>query len=295
MRKTLILLIGIILLGFSSPVEAATISYKKLDNIYFNLNVNGVHSSNYVTMFYLDNRLAYCIEPGAEINTREYDSNTNWANTNIDIDTQKEIEKIGYYGYEYTNHQTPKFYIATQELIWQKLKNVEIYFTTGPNGSGTIIDTSKEKQEILDLISKHEKTPSFANSIITKKKGETLVLEDQNKVLNDFSLSESKFHKVNKEDNKLNITFSDSINEETLILTRNNYYNDLLLVYTKPGSQSLASLRISNSDEYFLTLKSEDIPVPQKEIVKVPSTGDSPKITHFKILKFQRYDLTHFI
>jgi len=196
----------------------------------------------------------------------------------------------------------------------------ERFFLTNPNGSLRRLsqtDIEQHLDSVADIVSfasifvsplldirsmeqifkriKSKPGRILVADLTKAKKGETLVLEDQNKVLNDFSLSESKFHKVNKEDNKLNITFSDSINEETLILTRNNYYNDLLLVYTKPGSQSLASLRISNSDEYFLTLKSEDIPVPQKEIVKVPSTGDSPKITHFKILKFESYDLTHFI
>ena len=45
-------------------VRADNISYKRLDNIYYNLTVNGKFESNHVTMFYLADRLAYCIEPG---------------------------------------------------------------------------------------------------------------------------------------------------------------------------------------------------------------------------------------
>lgn len=70
MKKLFVFTLGILFFGlFTSGAKAETISYQRLDNIYFNLNVNGNVSSNYVTMFYLDGRLAYCIEPGAAINT----------------------------------------------------------------------------------------------------------------------------------------------------------------------------------------------------------------------------------
>jgi len=299
MKKIFIIALGIVMCGIMiNEVKAETINYKRLDNIYFNLTVDGISSSNHVTMFYLDNRLAYCIEPGASINTRVYNSNTNWNGTSLSEEVSKYIEKIGYYGYEYYNHQTPYYYIATQELIWKAIKNIDIYWTTGENGTGSVIDISKEKNEILSLVQKHNNIPSFANDTITGEIGTTKTFYDENGVLNDFDISESNYHKIDKQNNKLLITFSNELKEDILTLTRKNYYNDLLLVYTMPGSQALASLRISNPEIYNFKVKNIKIPeneeVPKKEIVKVPSTGDNYKQTIFNTVKFYKYDLGRF-
>lgn len=294
MKKIFLIILGIVMFGFSmNIVKAETISYKKLDNIYFNLKVDGVSSSNGVTMFYLDNRLAYCIEPGVAINTKTYNSTSDWSKTNLSLEKQKYLEKIGYYGYEYPNHQTPKYYIATQELIWRAVKNIDVYWTTLKNGGGSVIDVSKEKNEILNLVKKHDSIPSFTNEIITGEKGTSKTIYDENMVLNDFDLSTSNDHKVEKLNNKLVINFSDSLKEEELKLTRKNYYKDLLLVYTMPGSQSLASLRISKPEVYTFKIKSMEKPEPP-EIVKVPSTGDDYRVRHFKVLKFFNNDLGRF-
>ena len=293
MKKILLLALGIIMGVFlTGHVNAETISYKKLDNIYFNLKVNGVSSSNYVTMFYLDGRLAYCIEPGKDINTRTYNSTSDWSKTSISADKQKLLEKIGYFGYEYTSHQTPRYYIATQELIWETIGGADVYWTTGPNGSGSVIDVSKEKNEIMSLVNKYDTSVSFAGDTITGEVGSHLVLEDNNGVLNNYNISNSVYHKIDKQDNKLIIDFNIKEQEENILLTRKNNYSDLLLVYTMPGSQSLASLRISSPKTYAFKLKSVITPIehPKKEIVKVPSTSDDNKIIHFNIVKYLKYD-----
>lgn len=297
MKKILLLTLGIIMgLFLTGHVKAETISYKKLDNIYFNLKVNGVSSSNYVTMFYLDGRLAYCIEPGKDINTRTYNSTNDWSKTSISADKQKLLEKIGYFGYEYTSHQTPRYYIATQELIWETIGGADIYWTTGPNGSGSTIDVSKEKNEIMSLVNKYDTSVSFASDTIIGEVGSHLEIEDNNGVLNNYNITDSVYHKIDKQDNKLVIDFNSEEREESILLTRKNNYSDLLLVYTMPGSQSLASLRISSPKTYAFKLKSVITPkeYPKKEVVKVPSTSDDSKIMHFNILKIFKYDNKRF-
>ena len=229
------------------------------------------------------------------VRTSTYNSQSSWQNTNFNEETQKYLEKVGYYGYEYKNHQTSRYYIATQELIWKAIKNVDIYWTTGPNRSGSAIDVSAEKNEILALINKHDTVPSFVNETIAGEKGSTQIIEDTNEVLNNYDLSKSIYHKVIKQDNNLIVNYSNDIKEEKLTLTRkNNNYNDLLLIYTMPGSQALASLRISAPETYTFNLKSLEKEEPKKEIVKVPSTGNNPKINHFKIVKFYNYDHKRF-
>ncbi len=292
MKKFRVLILGIILFVLSvEGIKAETISYKRLDNIYFNLTVDGRTTSNHVTMFYLDDRLAYCIEPGKDITTKVYNALPNWNGTNLSLETQKYIEKIGYYGYEYPNHQTPKYYIATQELIWRAIKNVDIYFTTQKDGRGDIIDLSAEKREILSLVEKHDVIPSFTNTTIEGKVSETLTVFDDNNVLENFNISESKYHQIVKKDNQLDITFNKEVKEEELTLSRNNYDNLTLLVYHMQDSQKLAALRFSIKEDYKFQLKSVEKP---KEIVKVPSTSISKSSVQFGVLKFYQNDSSHF-
>ena len=292
MKKFRVLILGIILFVLSvEEIKAEAISYKRLDNIYFNLTVDGRTTSNHVTMFYLDDRLAYCIEPGKDITTKVYNALPNWNETNLSLETQKYIEKIGYYGYEYPNHQTPKYYIATQELIWRAIKNVDIYFTTQKDGRGDIIDLSAEKREILSLVEKHDVIPSFTNTTIEGKVGETLTVFDDNNVLENFNISESKYHQVVKKDNQLDIAFNKKVKEEELTLSRNNYDNLTLLVYHMQDSQKLAALRFSIKEDYKFQLKSVEKP---KEIVKVPSTSISKSSVQFGVLKFYQNDSSHF-
>lgn len=300
MKKTSkILLATLFIFGFLTinikEIKAATISYKKLNNIYFNLTVDGKYQSNGVTMFYLDQTLAYCIEPGTEITTKNYNSSKEWNIDNLSENQKQQMEKIGYYGYEYPGHQTDKYYIATQELIWKTAKNVDIYWTTEKNGNGTKIDVTKEKQEILKLIEKHDKGPSFINEVLKGKLGETIAIEDTNEVLNEYTIKEEKSHKLQIVNNTLYITFNkEKVDSEQITLTKKNYDNNTLIIYTMPGSQTLAALRLSSPKEISLTLQNyiEEKPKeePKKEIVKVPSTSIEFNLNHYQKNKEIKYN-----
>lgn len=260
-------------------VKAENITYKKLSNIYYNLTVDGKTQSKNVTAFYLGNRLAYCIEPGKEINTNTYDTYKDWSKINISQETKTYIEKIGYYGYEYPGHQTDKYYIATQELIWKAIKPVNIKWTTGQNNAGYIINIEKEKEEILKLIENHDKKPSFINQTIIGEVNETKEIEDTNNVLNNYETS-SNYHQLKIENNKLKITFNNQEKEEEITLKRKKYDANTLLVYLKNNSQALASLRISSPEEIKIKIKSQKTP---EEIVRVPNTADNIETKHFNI------------
>lgn len=283
MKKLSLIILSVCIFIFNSgDVNAETISYKKLPGIYYNLTVDGKTQSNHVTAFILGNRLAYCIEPGKEITTKNYDTYKDWSKTNLTKETRDYIEKIGYYGYEYPGHRTDKYYIATQELIWKAVKNtVNIFWTTGENGSGQIINIEKEKSEILDLVNAHDIKPSFINQIITGKLNETKEIEDMNKVLNDYEI-DTPNDNIKIEDNKLIISFN---NEETtpeeITLTKKTYDSSTLLVYVKEGSQQLAALRLSNKEQVKFQIQTTK--EPEKEIVKVPSTADDNIIKKFGV------------
>lgn len=267
----LLLLSVIIKPNYNVQAEEVRITYNKLKGIAYNQKIDGKLKSNTVTMFQMGDRIAYCVEPGVEITDNYYDIYTDWSKVNFTNELKEYIEKIGYYGYEYPGHQTNYYYIAAQELIWKAVRpDIEVTWTTGENMTGNVIDISKEKEEILDLVSKHDLKPSFSETLVKDEVGKTITLTDENNVLNDYDISESEFHKVVKDGNKLIITLNDSlVSEETLKLTRKHYDDAPLLVYSKGNSQKLAALRISTEKETYIKVANEEVP----EIVEVPDTG----------------------
>ena len=251
--------------------EEIRITYNNLDGIVYNRKIDGQFKSNRVTMFKMGDRIAYCVEPGVEITNNYYDIYEDWSKVNFSDELKELIEKIGYYGYDYPGHQTNYYYIAAQELIWKAVKpETEVVWTTGKNYTGEVIDISKEKEEILSLVEKHDLKPSFSEKSFKAEVGNKIVLEDKNDVLEDYEISSSRYHDIVKEGNKITITLnSDVVPEETLKLIRKHYDDAPLLVYHKAGSQTLSALRISTEKESYVKISNEEAP----EIIEVPNTG----------------------
>ena len=153
---------------------------------------------------YINNKFAYCIQPDVRISTNDYiiyDFNR----SGYSEEARRQMELISYYGYKYDNHNDIKYYIATQGLIWRLSPDEEIRWTTGGE-YGTPIDITKEKNEILSLISKHNVLPEFNNSINELKVNERKEFIDNNGVLNNYDLEYPDDLEVIREDNKLIIT-----------------------------------------------------------------------------------------
>ena len=252
-------------------LDSAKITYHRLDNIVYNRKIGNNFKTNYVTMFKLNDRIAYCVEPGVEITESYYDIYTDWSKVNFSDELKEYIEKLGYYGYEYPGHQTSRYYIAAQELIWKAVKpETEVVWTTGKNYTGEVIDVSKEKEEILSLVQKHDLKPSFSEKSFKAVVGNKIVLEDENNVLDDYEISSSEYHDVVKEGNTITITLnSEVVPEETLTLTRKHYDDAPLLVYSKANSQTLSALRITTDKETYIKISNEEAP----EVVEVPNTS----------------------
>lgn len=286
MKKIFVLLLSLFLIPGFVKADEAKISYVKLPNIAYNLNVNGKMMSNGLTMFKLGDRVAYCIEPGVEINEKYYDVYTDWSKVNFSDELKALIEKIGYYGYEYPGHKDNYYYVAAQELIWKAINpNVSVSFTTLKDNGGTIIDVRRQKEEIMKLVQNHDLKPSFSEKLIKDEVNKTIVLEDENNVLENYLVSESKYHKILKEGNKLTITLNEKVvPEEVLTLTRKHYDEAPLLIYSKGNSQKLASLRISTDKDSFIKLANEEA----LEEVEVPNTAlyDGSSLISLMLLGF---------
>lgn len=215
------------------------LTYNNLYDYNYEIKGDGIYLSNHTTMFYANGKVAYCIEPGVSINTSTYNSSSSFANTNFSKKQSEYLELLGYFGYEYPSHKTIKYYLASQELMWEYIKNVEVRYTAQQNGKE--IDLSKEKNEILTLIKNYQKNPSFENVLSINVENK---IKDVNNVLKDYEiLNNEKGAKI--EGNNL-IIRSNKEEDISLTLKYKKYTNETTLVYTKSGSQTLATLRLSS-------------------------------------------------
>lgn len=205
--------------------------------------------------FYMNGKLSYCIEPLVQITEHTYNSTSDWNITDLTPEIRRRLEIIGYYGYEYPGHQTDRFYMATQELIWETVRNVDAKYTT-QRGGGSVIDLSKEKNEILSLAEAYNQTASFAQTTVEGNIGDELVLTDTNGVLNEFSMTYNGKQKVTKDGNQLKIKLNEiSNNEETIIFRKSSVDSQVSIIYYKDDSQKLASLKISDPTTFMLKIK----------------------------------------
>ena len=273
MKKVIFTVMFLFLFMKPALADEVNISYTRLDGIYYNQIIDGSLDSNHVTSFHLGGRIAYCIEPGLDINTKTY-TETDFSVLNLSDDIKDYIEKVGYYGYEYPGHQTDLYYIAAQELIWKAVRpDMEVSWTSGINKSGNIIDVSREKNEIESLVNSHSLIPSFSFEEFSGYLSDEIILNDINGVLDNYDISESKFHTIIKEGNTLKIKLSDNKTDDEIITLKRKHYDSMpLIVYYKKDSQTLAALRITNEKDVSFKIISKEKPIIE-EVVDVPNTG----------------------
>ena len=157
MKKILkIFILFIAFWGFTKVVFAET--FRKGDyiiNEYIDRVDNGkVYYAN--AQYYYDSsgNLVYCIEPfdtldpGSEY--KEYVGDFTQYNK-LSEDAKRKIFLIAYYGYGYGNHNTTKWYVVTQLLIWRVIAGEKnVYFTDTLNGN-KIDKYDNEINEILGI------------------------------------------------------------------------------------------------------------------------------------------------
>ena len=141
MKKIIIFLIAMITLPLLSTktVEAKTTSFYEaefIQNIWMNKKNpnNGLTYYNQARFFRekSTNNIAYCIEPFIF-----FDKNQNYNVTNTPINYSKEqiteMTLIAHFGYGYKNHTEPKWYAATQFMLWKIAEPNGYYYFSSYN------------------------------------------------------------------------------------------------------------------------------------------------------------------
>lgn len=206
--KKILLTISLLFLFFNVvKAEQKNVSISLIPNVYSNHTYNSEFKSSQFGYVFIDDKLTYCLDINKYITTNTY-YEYDFSSLSLDIETKNTMELLSYYGYKFNGHNTIRYYMATQELIWGIL-GVDMYWSTQINGNGDIIDVSEEKNEILNLISGHNMNPYFSEYSFDYRVGNERVMADLNKVLYRYDILNYTNNIITIEDNKLVFKFYD--------------------------------------------------------------------------------------
>lgn len=207
---------------------------------------------------YQNGKLSYCIEPWKVINTKLYTSTNDWAQSGYTDEEKRQMELISHYGYGYEGHNTVRYYMATQELIWL-FKDDYVRWTTSLSDGSEEINVENEKNEILNLVNKHNVMPSFTGRCYSDDYGKTLVLEDINNVLNNYVIDTSLNYDRNN--NFITIKLNRFGSNKILFRTKGNNNETLLFRSKGVESQSMVFFGFNDFKESELSINVDKVKV----------------------------------
>lgn len=257
-RMFLVLLFFIIFL----EVDAASYNGKLYEvhhpnsgfTIFADEGLNLMDYNSWMIKSSVDNRVYYCIEPETKLDGSSKGSHSmitgdkNIIN-NSKLTTSKfdKIKLIAYYGYGYkdnnVDHTAKKWYGITQVMIWRIMRpDLTWTFKSSRNASPNKSLYSKEVAEINKLVKEHLAKPSFASKKYKIKLGESIDINDTNKVLSNYNLvSSSKNIKVTRNGNKLKIT-AIKIGSDKLTYKKSSRTSESFALFASSNYQDIISV-----------------------------------------------------
>lgn len=219
--------------------------------------------------YFFGKDIAYCIELGKPIDSFNYTFSNSFDGSNLSKEDINYIKLAAYYGYNYPGHKSDKYYLATQDIIWKRLSNVSVKYIINMNPSD-YIDVTKEKEEILLLMSKHNIKPSFYGGEINIIRGKEYVLEDTNDVLGNYSINNDFTY---CDGNKLIIR--DKFYDDSITLNRLNYTDKQFFLYSSGSNQKMMSTGSLDDESFEIKLNFIEGSIRLKKLDK--ETGDTPQ------------------
>lgn len=276
MLKTIIIILSTLLCITNTNASAKI----EKQNIYYARYGGGKpYLSDKVEYFEIDGNTAYCIEPGMPISTTDYIEMNELPYSN---DIIEKIKLIGYYGYNYENHKTNNYRLATQALIWNLIGGQKVDFYTKQYGYGDYIDISKEKEEIQNLINKHYLKPTIND--IEEFYNNEIIIKDANEVLDNYEIEYQGKNNVQIKNNTLIIKI---LKQDKLILKRKKYDNKTSVFYEGNNikSQMIAVLTLDEIDKIEINLS------PIFGELKINKKSNKESIYNLKDAIYGIYDL----
>lgn len=231
-----------------NAATSGTLSHPKVPDVWYTRRGGGkpYMSAQYET-YTMDGKTVYCIEPGVDITTTSYLGYDGFQASPYSPEINKKIELIGHYGYDYPGHQTLRYRMAAQALIWETTGGQIVEFWTKASGWGDYINIDAEKNEIMRLVNSHYNKPSFNGSTQEAVIGKEIKITDTNNVLSEYEVYSSDNLSVRIEGNSIYVTPL-KVGVQTLNVVRKHYDNFTTIVYIGNGanSQKMGYFRFSD-------------------------------------------------
>ena len=294
MKKTITFIaISLIVLLFNlNVVSAKNLVLDYENNPYYFREWEDHFDSGKLTFYNLDGEVVYCVEPGLHITDNTY------LESNMDIlglsdEVLESIKLIGYYGYEYPGHDTNNYRMATQELIWEKLRNINVSFWTGKNQTGNNINIENEKNEILNLINKHYLKPTIDNNLVLSKDKKYEFIDNNNVLDNYEIINDNNNLTISKDNNKL--TIIGEIGEYNITLKKIKYDNKKSILYVGSDgiSQKMMKLRMDEEILYNINIKIVGGKIKLNKLDNDTKTNEIIGISSLKDAVYGVYDLNN--
>lgn len=271
MKKIFVFCSLLFLLPFSAKATNIGIDY--VDNVYSNRPVGNEILSDIHGYLYADESLVYCLDPSLLISLGEgkYQLDESYLDKNLSKEEIDYISLIAHFGYEFNRHQHDYYYMAAQELIWEKIYDGDFYWTDQEYPNGNLINIDKYKEEIIYLIDNRP----FLNQNTKGLVNEEIILEDKSDTLKYYDIVPNENLDIKKIDNKLYIKTNKS-GTFKVKLEHKSTNNKKNLVYSAANHQTVASLGndILLESEFEVTI--EEIPTEPKIIEDVlPNTKNT--------------------
>lgn len=257
-RMFLVLLFFIIFL----EVDAASYNGKLYEvhhpnsgfTVFADEGLNLMDYNSWIIKSSVDNRVYYCIEPETKLDGSSKGSHSMITgdkniinNSKLTTSKFEKIKLIAYYGYGYkdnnVDHTAKKWYGITQVMIWRIMRpDLTWTFKSSRNASPNKSLYSKEVAEINKLVKEHLAKPSFASKKYKIKLGESIDINDTNKVLSNYNLvSSSKNIKVTRNVNKLKIT-AIKIGSDKLTYKKSSRTSESFALFASSNYQDIISV-----------------------------------------------------
>lgn len=219
-------------------VSAATLTQTPVDNWYYTRRGGGKpYMSAQWNLYDLDGKTAYCIEPGVNITTSDYEGAIGWINSPYSDEVNRKIQLYGYYGYNYPGHENLRYRAAAQSLIWEATGGQIIEFWTERYGNGNFINLNAERNEILRLASTHYEVPTFDSDTKDAVIGESTTFTDTKGILSNFDVVKSSDASVSINGNTLSVT-PNVVGNITVVLKKKTYTQDPTIIFVGKDATS---------------------------------------------------------
>lgn len=201
-----------------------------------------------------DGETAYCIQPGISLakntNYNGYYGLTNEEladKVNLSTDKLIKVSQIAYYGYGYKNHNSTKWIVATQSLIWKELGRVFNFtsrYLPDPNDKYKyVIDTPPEIKEAMaeieELVEEHYNQPTFQTYNAKISYGSSYTFHDQANQINKYNVKHCENCNAVIQNGDLVVTPTSSKDGYITLSKENNYWSNEFIVYHSDKGQDV--------------------------------------------------------